>query len=83
MCSLTMFEQRILNNEQIELPDSWLTEGNPWEVERLDVQYAIRFYGRVRHEHQPVNAQNPRRPGNSFLTHAGTDSQKCSVGARL
>jgi starch phosphorylase len=66
--SYGLFEQRILNNEQIELPDCWLTEGNPWEVERLDVQYSIRFYGRVRHEHQNLGG-----PGNSFLTHAVTN----------
>ena len=26
----------------------WLTYGNPWEVERLDVKYAVRLYGHVR-----------------------------------
>jgi glycogen/starch/alpha-glucan phosphorylase-like protein len=51
--SYGLFEQRVMRNEQIELPDCWLTDGNPWEVERLDVQYTIRFYGNVRHMHQP------------------------------
>ncbi|EKX33321.1 glucan phosphorylase [Guillardia theta CCMP2712] len=45
--SYGLFEQRIHNDSQIELPDCWLTDGNPWEVERLDVQYSIRFYGHV------------------------------------
>ncbi|KAJ1479642.1 glycosyl transferase, partial [Baffinella frigidus] len=48
--SYGLFEQRIFNGEQVELPDSWLTEGNPWEVERLDVQYTIRFFGKVVHD---------------------------------
>lgn len=42
-----MFEQRIHDGYQIEIPDYWLTHGNPWEIERLDVSYPIRFYGHV------------------------------------
>ncbi len=43
-----MFEQRIINGKQAEFPDYWLTDGNPWEVERLDVQYPVRLFGHVR-----------------------------------
>lgn len=42
-----MFEQRIINGHQVEIPDYWLTKGNPWEIERLDVTYPVRFYGHV------------------------------------
>lgn len=42
-----MFEQRIMNGHQVEIPDYWLTKGNPWEIERLDVTYPVRFYGHV------------------------------------
>ncbi|CAL6297412.1 unnamed protein product [Bathycoccus prasinos] len=41
-----MFEQALIDGKQVELPDYWLTSGNPWEVERLDVTYKVRFYGR-------------------------------------
>ncbi|KAI9326089.1 glycosyl transferase [Obelidium mucronatum] len=30
-----------------EFPDYWLNFGNPWEIERLDVCYEIRFRGHV------------------------------------
>ncbi|KAK4527130.1 hypothetical protein GAYE_SCF35G5052 [Galdieria yellowstonensis] len=40
-----MFRQKIVNGEQVEVPDYWLTRGNPWEIERLDVCYPVRFYG--------------------------------------
>jgi starch phosphorylase len=30
------------------VPDFWLNEGNPWEIERYDVQYKIKFYGKTR-----------------------------------
>jgi starch phosphorylase len=42
-----MFEQGIYDGYQTELPDYWLVNGNPWEIERIDVQYMIRFYGQV------------------------------------
>lgn len=42
-----IFQQKIREGYQVEVPDYWLTFGNPWEVERLDVSYAVRFYGTV------------------------------------
>ena len=38
----------IQNGFQVEIPDFWLSEGNPWEIERVDVQYKVRFYGNTR-----------------------------------
>lgn len=34
----------------MEIPDYWLRKGNPWEVERNDVVYPVRFGGNVRKE---------------------------------
>eukprot|EP00824_Muranothrix_gubernata_P015810 TRINITY_DN33057_c0_g1_i1.p1 TRINITY_DN33057_c0_g1~~TRINITY_DN33057_c0_g1_i1.p1 ORF type:complete len:923 (-),score=171.57 TRINITY_DN33057_c0_g1_i1:45-2453(-) len=42
-----MFQQVILNGHQVEHPDYWLNFGSPWEIQRLDVQYPICFYGHV------------------------------------
>jgi starch phosphorylase len=42
-----MFHQEIQKNEQVEFPDFWLVAGNPWELERMDVCYPVKFYGRV------------------------------------
>eukprot|EP01133_Synstelium_polycarpum_P011498 gene11498-13412_t len=42
-----MFEQGIYDGYQTEVPDYWLVAGNPWEIERIDVQYTVRFYGNV------------------------------------
>lgn len=42
-----IFQQQICDGYQVEVPDYWLTFGNPWEVERLDVSYSVRFYGHV------------------------------------
>jgi len=57
-----MFEQALIDGKQVELPDYWLTSGNPWEVERLDVTYKVRFYGRsvqyTRKRRVSVNTKN-------------------------
>ena len=42
-----IFKQVIKDGYQVEVPDFWLNKGNPWEIERQDVTYEIRFYGDV------------------------------------
>jgi starch phosphorylase len=42
-----MFHQAVKDGYQVEFPDYWLIHGNPWEIERLDVTYPVKFYGRV------------------------------------
>ncbi len=42
-----IFFQRIRGGEQVETPDPWLRYGNPWEIERPEFLYPVRFYGRV------------------------------------
>ena len=32
---------------QQELPDIWLSNGNPWEIPRPDITFKIGFYGTV------------------------------------
>jgi len=39
-----IFRQTIENFQQKEFPDYWLTKGNPWEVQRLDIRYTIKLY---------------------------------------
>ncbi len=41
-----MFHQRIENGRQVEDPDHWLLNGNPWEIERSEDARRVRFYGR-------------------------------------
>lgn len=41
-----IFQQLISpEGNQLEAPDPWLENQNPWELPRLDVNYEIRFYG--------------------------------------
>ncbi|MEI6214243.1 MAG: glycogen/starch/alpha-glucan phosphorylase [Desulfuromonadales bacterium] len=44
-----MFRQRIVDGRQIEEPDHWLRDGNPWEQERPEFTQRVRFGGRSEH----------------------------------
>lgn len=40
-----MFHQRIEDGHQVEYPDRWLLDGNPWELERAEDTQVVRFCG--------------------------------------
>jgi starch phosphorylase len=42
-----MFRQEISDGWQVELPETWLAHGNPWEFERREASYEIGFGGIV------------------------------------
>ncbi len=42
-----MFNQRIESGQQVEYPDNWLRYGNPWEYQRPERLYPVRFKGHV------------------------------------
>ena len=43
-----MFAQKIENGYQVEVPDEWLRDGNPFEVKRPEYAVEVRFGGYVR-----------------------------------
>ena len=57
-----MFRQTLSNGYQVEEPDHWLRDGNPWEIERAEYTQVIRFGGRV----ETVTNHN-RRPHTVWL----------------
>jgi starch phosphorylase len=42
-----MFRQRIDDGWQVELPETWLSHGNPWEFDRRESSYLVGFGGEV------------------------------------
>ena len=40
-----IFIQKIIEGQQAEFPDGWLRYGNPWEIQRPDAIFPVRFYG--------------------------------------
>lgn len=45
-----LFEQKIQNGYQVEVPDNWLSEEYVWEVKRSDRACIVKFGGTVRFE---------------------------------
>ena len=43
-----MFKQQIKDGYQIEVPDNWLKDGNPFEIKRPEYSYEVKFGGYVR-----------------------------------
>lgn len=43
-----IFEQQIRNMEQVELPETWLKFGNPWEIARPEYHFTVKFNGRIK-----------------------------------
>ena len=42
-----IFKQDIEKGYQVEYPDSWLQNGNPWDIFRRDLEYRVKFYGKA------------------------------------
>ena len=42
-----MFNQQIKNGHQIEHPDNWLRNGNPWEIAAPEKAIRVKFFGHV------------------------------------
>ena len=47
-----IFEQRIVDGWQHEVPDAWAQFGCPWELPRPEYMVPVRFYGRVEHSQE-------------------------------
>ena len=54
-----LFRQVITDGWQHEIPEDWLSFGNPWEFERPDISYPVRFGGTVEMVEEPGVAARP------------------------
>ncbi|MBQ6321256.1 MAG: glycogen/starch/alpha-glucan phosphorylase [Lachnospiraceae bacterium] len=53
-----MFKQKIENGRQVEVPDNWLKNGNPFELRRPEYAKIVKFGGYVRVEYDPSTGRN-------------------------
>lgn len=53
-----MFKQKIENGYQVETPDDWLKEGNPFELRREEYAKEVRFGGTIRFEKDPETGKD-------------------------
>ncbi len=61
-----MFAQHIQAGRQIEVPDEWLRDGNPWEIRRHELRYPIGFGGSV----ESVGGARRWKPADIFSAQA-------------
>eukprot|EP00388_Colpodella_angusta_P001637 GDKJ01005077.1.p1 GENE.GDKJ01005077.1~~GDKJ01005077.1.p1 ORF type:complete len:973 (-),score=294.30 GDKJ01005077.1:471-3119(-) len=65
-----IFEQKIIDGRQVEHPDYWLVHENPWEIQRPDVTYGVRFYGDVETYNDPQTGKTRLRWVNGKVVQA-------------
>lgn len=53
-----MFKQKIENGYQIEVPDNWLKDGNPFELRRPEYAKEVKFGGYVRVQYDEATRRN-------------------------
>ncbi len=53
-----MFKQKIENGYQVEVPDNWLKDGNPFELRRPEYAKIVKFGGYVRVEYDEEHKKN-------------------------
>ena len=49
-----MFKQKIRDGYQVEAPDNWLKDGNPFELRRPEYAKEVRFGGNIRVEYDEI-----------------------------
>ncbi|HTW29281.1 MAG TPA: glycogen/starch/alpha-glucan phosphorylase [Acetobacteraceae bacterium] len=63
---LGLFRQMIQDGVQRELPEDWLSFGNPWEFERPEASYEIGFGGHVSVTHDEGHARYVWHPSETI-----------------
>ncbi|SFQ14343.1 starch phosphorylase [Lachnospiraceae bacterium XBB1006] len=53
-----MFKQKIEDGYQVEVPDNWLKNGNPFELKRGEYNATVKFGGNIRADYQPNGKVN-------------------------
>jgi glycogen phosphorylase len=66
-----LFRQLIKDGCQMETPEDWLENGNPWEFSRREAAYKISFGGSVSYEKNPDGSPHANwQPGEVMLASA-------------
>ncbi len=62
-----LFRQEFVNGHQVERPDNWLHNGNPWEVSRPEYQVSVPVYGHVEYHFDSKGDWYPRWVGTQSI----------------
>lgn len=58
-----LFRQSFSNGRQVEKPDDWLRDGNPWEIVRPQYAQKVKLYGHVEHGYDDLGNYRPQWTG--------------------
>lgn len=63
-----MFEQKIEDGQQVEYPDDWLRNGDPWSMKRPDESVTVKFGGHVIVQKGEGNRESFKRVNTELIT---------------
>ena len=77
-----LFKQEFENGRQIEKPDDWLKNGNPWEIARPQYSQKIKLYGQVEHSYDDLGNYSPQWVGTKEVEGIPYDLPIVGYGAK-
>ncbi|MEZ5823268.1 MAG: glycogen/starch/alpha-glucan phosphorylase [Geminicoccaceae bacterium] len=75
-----LFKQGLDDGWQVERPEDWLAFGNPFEFERPEAVYAVRFGGHVREERGEDGSRTTRWKGGQLILAVAYDTMIAGYG---
>lgn len=77
-----MFKQNIENGFQVEVPDKWLENGDPWQIERRSESVVVKFGGRIIVEKDDEGREHFKRVDAELVTAVPFDMPVIGYGNR-
>ena len=77
-----LFKQEFKNGRQIEKPDDWLKNGNPWEIARPQYAQKVQLYGSVEHTYDDLGNYSPQWTGTKEVEGIPYDLPIVGYGAK-
>ena len=77
-----LFKQEFKNGRQIEKPDDWLKNGNPWEIARPQYAQIVQLYGSVEHSYDDLGNYSPKWTGTKEVEGIPYDLPIVGYGAK-
>ncbi len=77
-----LFKQEFVNGRQMEKPDDWLKNGNPWEIIRPQYAQKVQLYGHVEHSYDDLGNYSPKWVATKEIVGIPYDLPIVGYGAR-